>query len=240
MRQLSRSNAYALLGALLSLGAPLGLLATRALLAGRATAALAWDELSSDPWGYLYVTVSTLLAFALFGRALGRQADRFYTLSRTDPLTRLNNRRVFAEQLAQEFERATRYGTPLSVLLVDLDGLKLLNDRFGHRVGDEALKAVASAIQDGCRGADVAARWGGDEFVLLAPNAGPDEALALAERVRLLARGAARGDVAPTVSIGVATLDASRQHASADDLVRGADTALYEAKRAGRNRVVAR
>jgi diguanylate cyclase (GGDEF)-like protein len=234
-----RSSANALVGALLAAGAPLGLLVARATQQGRFTAAWARQEVAAEVSTYAYVGLSTFVAFALFGRALGRQADRLYDLSRTDPLTRLRNRRAIEERLEAEFQRSLRYGAPLSALLVDLDGLKELNDRRGHRVGDQALAALAAAILRGSRLADVTARWGGDEFAILAPSTGRGEALRLAERVRTLAHEEAGSPELITVSIGVATLDAASRFMSPEALIRAADAALYEAKRTGRNRVVA-
>lgn len=230
----SRRAAYTTAGATLALGAPLGLLALRAAR-GRG-GSLGWLalELRSDPWTYLYVTVSTLLAFSLFGFVLGSYADRLVALSTTDPLTGLLNRRALLERLDEELGRASRYAQPLSLLLIDVDQLKLLNDRDGHRAGDEALVSVARALAEGSRAADVAARWGGDEFVVLAPNTGADAAVHLAERVRTLLAGAGRAVV--TISAGVATSSPASPLAAAA-LVQGADAALFEAKRAGRNRV---
>jgi diguanylate cyclase (GGDEF)-like protein len=230
---------HAVAGATLALGAPLGLLVLRALQAGRLSPSWLRREISADPWTYGYITVSTLVVFALFGWALGRQAARLYDLSSSDPLTRLNNRRALHERLDEEFARSLRYGSPLSVLLLDLDGLKQLNDRHGHRRGDEALERVADAIRTGSRAADVAARWGGDEFAILAPNTGRVEAVRLAERVRALAAEGNPPSEAVTVSAGVATFDLTRRLATPNDLIRAADAGLYEAKRNGRNRVVA-
>ena len=132
-----------------------------------------------------------------------------------------------------------RHAIPLSILLVDVDRLKALNDRHGHRVGDEALSRVAAAIRSGSRAMDVAARWGGDEFALLAPDTGREEALHLAERVRALVAGSGERTEAITVSVRVVTLDAFRPVADPEVLMRAADVALYEAKRQGRNRIVA-
>jgi diguanylate cyclase (GGDEF)-like protein len=182
--------------------------------------------------------LSTLAVFALFGLLLGRQADRLYELSSEDPLTGLGNRRRFQARLEEEFARAQRYGAPLSVLVADLDGLKELNDRCGHRIGDEALTRVASAIRTGSRAADFAARWGGDEFALLAPSTGSEDAVRLAERVRSLASEHDSGRERISVSIGVATFDPKSGTDSAEGLMRQADAALYAAKAAGRDRVV--
>lgn len=229
---------YAALGAFLALGGPLGLLVLRAVRARAASPLWLVDEVSCDAATYLYVAVSTMLAFSIFGFALGLQADRLRDLSRTDPLTELLNRRALQERFEEEFARASRHQLSLSVLLVDVDGLKNLNDREGHRQGDAALQETASALRRGSRITDVCARWGGDEFVVLAPETDRDEALHLAERVRLTA-GLSRPE-GLTVSIGVATQDPARPHSSADALMSDADGALYDAKRLGKNRVVAR
>jgi len=229
---------YAALGGFLALGAPLGLLALRAAGARELSSRWLVDEVVGDAATYLYVGVSTFLAFALFGRALGRKADRLWQGARTDTLTGLLNRRALQDRLNEELARAVRHRLPLSVLLVDVDKLKELNDRAGHRTGDLALQETASAVRTGSRIEDVCARWGGDEFVVLAPATGRDEALRLAERIRLTA-GLNRPE-GLTVSIGVVTLDPGRPYSSPDALMSHADAALYEAKALGRNRAVAR
>jgi diguanylate cyclase (GGDEF)-like protein len=224
---------YAVAAAALALGAPAGLMIVR--LAGAApTAAALRAELRGDPSTYAYVTASTMVVFALFGYVLGRQADALVRLSRTDSLTGLGNPRAFEEHLAQETARAARYDEPLSLLAMDLDGLKRINDAHGHRGGDLALQAVARALQRGARGSDLAARVGGDEFALLAPSTTSAAATALAERVRALV--AAEGPDGLSISVGVAT---ARGRDSAPARLReAADGALYEAKRRGRDRVV--
>lgn len=232
----SRAFSGALLGAVLALGGPCGLLALRLLERGEVGLEASLAELRADPTTFLYVTVSTMIAFALFGAARGRDTDRLYEVSSRDPLTRLKNRRAFEERLHEEMTRAARYRVPVSILLVDLDGLKDLNDQSGHRAGDDALVRVASAIRGGSRQTDFAARWGGDEFALLAPNTGREEARQLGERVRELA---AESEAGITVSIGVATFDQDDPLAEPEALLRAADAALYEAKHAGRNRVEA-
>ena len=236
----TRRASYALTAALLAAGAPMGLCVLRSVRAG--TLSLRWmsGEISADPVTYAYLFVSTAVVFSAFGFALGRQADRLAELSSTDGLTGLWNRRHFQERLEEEFARSIRYGAPLSLLLIDLDGLKETNDRLGHRAGDAALRRAAAAIRKGARGSDLAARWGGDEFVLLAPNAGGEEAGLLAERVRALAaeESPSRGTPAVTVSVGVSTTGPGRRLDAPEALVREADAALYDAKRGGRNRVV--
>lgn len=223
-------------GAVLAQGAPGGLWVLDAVRCARSGESLA-ARLAAEVPVYAYVSVSTTLAFASFGWLLGRRAERLRELARTDPLTGLLNRRACEERLEEEAARSERYGLPLSVILVDVDGLKALNDQHGHRCGDAALRHVASALRSGSRQTDIAARWGGDEFVVLAPATSGPEGVELAERIR--AASALLSSPPVTVSIGVATFDPTRRAAAARGLMFEADRALYEAKRLGRNRVVA-
>lgn len=233
---LPRRMLYALIAIGLSAGAPLGLLVVRLAGAEEIDRAALLRELAGDPLTYLYVLLSTLAVFASFGYVIGRQADALVTLSRTDALTGLSNTLAFEERLEQEAARSARYGEPLALLLADVDGLKAINDRHGHRAGDLALQAVARALRGGARQTDLPVRLGGDEFALLAPSTSRPAAVALGERIRSLV--GAQGIDGLTVSLGVATLEPGRALA-ADYLREIADTALYEAKRQGRNRVVA-
>jgi diguanylate cyclase (GGDEF)-like protein/PAS domain S-box-containing protein len=161
-------------------------------------------------------------------------------LAHTDPLTGLHNRRYFMQRLHQEVERVRRSGHALSVLLLDLDRFKSINDTHGHAIGDRVLQRVAEVLADGGRASDVAARLGGEEFALLLPETPIDGALRLAERLRRvvaeqLVRDGHREPVAVTTSVGVATLSPAAP--GADELLRQADMALYQAKRGGRNAV---
>jgi diguanylate cyclase (GGDEF)-like protein len=234
----SRHGAYAAAGAALSLGAPLGLLLLRASQCGEASAAFLQRELLRDSVAYLYVSLSTLVAFAGFGYVLGLQADRLIELSTRDALTGLHNRRALFERLAQELQRARRYAQPISLLLIDVDGLKSLNDRNGHRAGDAALRMVAEAVRSGSRASDLCARWGGDEFAVLAPSTAAEAGMRMAERVRLLVEsGSSPGGSRVTASLGVSTIEPGTAVTEPESFVRAADAALYRAKNAGRNRV---
>jgi diguanylate cyclase (GGDEF)-like protein len=235
--------AYAVAGGLLSLGAPLGLLGVRLARTGRGSGAVslpaAIRELSADAAGYLYVGTSTAVMFGLFGYVVGRHSDRLARLSEADPLTGLANARALFRRLDTELARSRRYREPLSLLILDVDDLKSINDRFGHRVGDEALRNIGDVIRSELRETDLGARWGGDEFAVLAPSTSKEAALALAERIRawIPRRGVARR---LSGSVGVATIDPNtdRELADAAALMRVADAAMYKAKRQGRNRVV--
>jgi len=217
----------------LALGAPIGLCLLRLALDPAAGPTACARSVVSDLPAFLYVTLSTIAVFSGFGYVLGRQVDTLIDLARTDPLTALRNPRAFDERLAEEIARAVRYGTPLSLLVADVDGLKGINDSAGHHAGDAALRAVGEAMRQDARRTDLAARIGGDEFALLAPSTTIDEALSLAERMR---RRVSLQDAPPvTVSVGVAALDQGR--ADAATLRSAADAALYDAKRRGGNRV---
>ena len=178
--------------------------------------------------------------------ATRRELHAAQELARHDELTHLYNRRAMEDILAEETVRAARYGRPLSVLMVDFDHFKDVNDRHGHRAGDGVLREAALLIEGQLRANDKATRYGGEELCLILPETRAEEALALAERLRVAmeervfrvvrADGAAV-ELRVTASIGVATL--GEQSDSAERLVRDADLALYTAKAAGRNRVVA-
>jgi diguanylate cyclase (GGDEF)-like protein len=154
--------------------------------------------------------------------------------SRIDALTGLANRRGLEERLQEEIARAIRYGHPFSMLMIDLDDFKVVNDRFGHAAGDRALESVAAVIQESIRTIDIASRFGGEEFVVLLPETALSGAAVVAERIQ---SGVVAGP-APhpfTVSIGVAEWDSRAP--SRETLLDRADMALYRAKRSGKNRV---
>ncbi|MCW2614300.1 MAG: diguanylate cyclase [Frankiales bacterium] len=172
-------------------------------------------------------------ALALRNAWLLEQVQR---LAATDGLTKIANRRTFESTLEREVARATRSGDHVSLVMIDIDHFKLLNDDHGHPAGDEVLRNVAFALSCECRDFDIAARYGGEEFAVVLPGCGPDEALTIADRLRR-AVALAPAVVPVTASAGVATFPT---HASdADALVRAADDALYESKRSGRDRTTA-
>jgi len=173
-------------------------------------------------------------------RALEEANAKLERLSNTDGMTGIANRRSFDHALEVEWLRAQRSRSPLSLVLLDVDHFKHYNDHYGHLAGDECLRAIAGALSHGGqRETDLAARFGGEEFVVLLPHTGPRGALETARRIRerILALaiphvGAPGGFV--TVSLGVAC-QAPSPHQCSDALVREADAALYRAKQSGRN-----
>lgn len=170
---------------------------------------------------------------------LRQSLKRVEDLAAHDPLTGLLNRRHFSQLLDQLFAETQRYEKDLTCVMIDLDGYKKLNDTYGHQVGDELLVLAARVIQANMRRMDVAARYGGDEFVLLLPHADGEEAAGVAQRIReeYAAASAAllRRPEGVSMSAGVASLLAHRP-AHADQLLAMADAALYRAKESGRNR----
>jgi len=243
-----RRLVYPTVGILLSFALLVGLLALQAWLGHRAP--VPWhiaDELRRQPLVYAYLLVATLAITTPLGWMVGRKEDLLEALSVTDPLTGLANRRRLLAAFADELNRSARYGTPLALLVIDLDRLKEINDRRGHAQGDRALQLVAEALRRSCRATDLAARTGGDEFLVLAVNTTAGEALALAHRVcatvRRLGVAAAERDKpaassAVTVSIGVADLDDVTLPTFVA-LHAAADAALYAAKTAGRDQALA-
>lgn len=162
-------------------------------------------------------------------------------LSSSDPVTGLRTRRFVTDMLALEFLRSGRYGTPLCVLMADLDHFKDVNDRHGHPAGDAVLAGVGELLNGLLRASDVAGRYGGEEMLVLLPQTGAEGGLATAERFRSAVEAAhfeiASGErLTITVSIGVAAHQSGLQ--SPSELVMAADDALYQAKAEGRNRVV--
>jgi len=170
------------------------------------------------------------------------KATQFQLMSITDPLTGLANRRYMEERLAEEINRSKRYGQPLSFLMIDIDDFKLYNDLHGHQGGDLALQMTAQGLKGTLRSADVASRYGGEEFCVLLPQTSLQEAGVIAERMRekieqtpiAHAQAQTRGTV--TISIGVSTLTATVN--AAELIIRSADRALYEAKSKGKNNIV--
>ncbi len=194
----------------------------------------------------LYVAVAMVVAFGFFWMTTSMLVGELEHMASTDPLTRLYNRRVFLKWCEKELLRSRRSGVPFSLLMVDLDHFKRVNDNFGHQTGDEVLCAAVEQMQDSVRGIDVLCRWGGEEFAVLLPNAPREATRIVAERIReniqkvtyRAARTPAQMEEAIhlTVSIGASTYRDLDDGLT--DMIQRADQALYEAKTAGRNRVL--
>ena len=170
---------------------------------------------------------------------LQSEKGKLEELAYTDPLTGLSNRRLFLEEAKRMIEYSRRYGEPLSLLMMDIDNFKNINDEYGHDVGDLTLKKLAEVIKRNIRGSDIAARFGGEEFVVLLPRTDEKGAELVAERIRRdFKKDPVRVDdreITTTVSIGVAEIENGE---NLEELIKKADTALYRAKRTGKDKVV--
>jgi diguanylate cyclase (GGDEF)-like protein len=185
------------------------------------------------------LTVLYLLAGigSFVGREQRRSRDAALRLSAVDALTGLFNRTFFFAALEREIARSERSGRGFCLIMLDLDELKAVNDRHGHHAGDAVLRVVAETVKTGIRRIDVAARYGGDEFVALLPETDPTGGWVLAEKIRLgVADAAIPGiEMRPTVSVGVVSYPTDGR--TADALMLSADRAMYVSKRGGKNRV---
>ncbi len=197
---------------------------------------LEWEQLDTEPSGTRIQFFEVVAGTA--GNALGnvQMFEEMKHLARTDFMTALPNHRFFQSTLSRELSRADRHDHSMSLLIIDLDFLKKVNDRFGHPAGDTVIRCVADTIQSTCREIDFAARYGGDEFVVVLPETDLAGAIQVAERIRL---GIEKTDVGVvgkvTASVGVASYPLNAT--SKEELIRVADQALYLAKDGGRNQV---
>ena len=199
---------------------------------------------SATPGLYNQEHADRLQAFAEHAALAIDNARLFYEvkqLAYTDELTGLYNRRGVTEVGRREFERSNRYDHKLSIVMLDIDHFKLVNDTFGHSVGDRVLELIGERFRMGLRWSDIVGRYGGEEFLILLPEADLTGALVVAERLRTLISGEPyrleEGELNLTVSLGVAMMDSSLTDLEA--LIKRADNALYLAKQAGRDRVMA-
>lgn len=190
------------------------------------TLIFAWNTLVR--FGYLLLVVALLARLRFSYR---KERER----SRLDPLTGLLNVRGFQEIAGVELKRTARLAQPISVIFMDCDDLKGVNDRHGHAAGDDLLQAIARCIRAHIREYDIAGRLGGDEFAVILPGTGLEEAQKAAERISAEVARASDGRWAVTLSAGVVTFHLPP--GTVDDLLNPADALLYKAKAAGKNRI---
>jgi two-component system, cell cycle response regulator len=222
-------------------GAPLIVIAPAEARPVRMAALRLGAEVVADPWddeelrARMQRTFSTRQALA----ALASQVAELQKLSMLDGLTLLHNHRSFQERLREEFRAAQRYDDALSLILVDLDHFKNVNDTWGHLTGDDVLRRVARVLQQSVRETDIVARYGGEEFAVLLPRTPLTGAITVAERIwkELGAlRAGSDGRLRVTASLGISCFP-HRGVFSPEQLLLTADEALYRAKREGRNRI---
>jgi diguanylate cyclase (GGDEF)-like protein len=198
----------------------------------RGECSLDWMDEAASPGKFL-TRVRAMLRVA-------SDAHQDPSAAKRDQLTKVYNRRYFDERLEMEIERARRYGRKISCVMVDIDEFKQVNATYGHQTGDSVLKILADVLLSSTRTSDIVSRYGGEEFVVMLPEAGDDEAAVVAERLRRAFEEYgvcfAEGDAVVTISCGVATYP---DHASdSATLLRMADSAVFRAKSEGRNRCV--
>lgn len=225
------------------------LIAAGAAMAGAVLTTLStWGFIPHNAWTFRAVEIgmlvdATLLALALAYQFRVGQEDKLRAeqLAQLDPLTGLNNRRAFYDMTGPLWSNAVRHEHPASVMLLDIDHFKLINDAHGHAHGDAVLKTLARALGQSVRQGDVLARWGGEEFIVFLPETTLHEATVLAERLRAAIAGVRvsheTGATIATASVGVAQRDEG--DITLDALIASADECLYQAKQQGRNRVAA-
>lgn len=186
----------------------------------------------------LILNVAEFISLSLSNALLFEKVEK---LSVTDSLTGLFNRQLMQKVLANEFARSKRYGSPLSLVMVDVDHFKKVNDTYGHQKGDEVLKTLADVLKGFCRSHDVPVRYGGEEFLLILPQTPLQGALHIAERIRQTVAKTPfyhnGKKLQVTVSCGLAALDKATME-TPERLIGAADQALYKAKETGRNKVV--
>lgn len=235
-------------GFLLGLGSPVGAFFLRYWLADPLLKSV-WmrHELDYNFVFYAYMAVGTVTAFVIFGSVLGLRSeaqrvhnrilsarvDELHLKSVTDGLTGTYTHGYLHEVLELEIQHAVTEKLPLSIMVVDIDDFKAVNDSHGHLFGDRVIKETAETLAASVRADDIIGRYGGDEFVVIMPGSDAPTALHVAGRVRA---GIAKNGFHATVSIGVATLDEARAE-SPSDLFHRADMNLYQAKHDGKNRV---
>lgn len=181
-------------------------------------------------------SVADIIATAIQNANYFEQAK---ALANVDGLTGAYNRRFFESKLAEELERASRYGKQLAVVMLDIDHFKRLNDEFGHLLGDEVLRQVSALFRAQLRKLDFVCRYGGEEFVLLLPETSGEDALAVAEKVRRAIEAHAFPGVPRPVTVSIGVAECPTHGLTRDEVVKAADSALYASKQGGRNRVTA-
>lgn len=181
----------------------------------------------------------TIFKFLAGGNIESAYHEEIYRLTTVDGLTQIFNKRYFTETVDRELSRSNRYGRNLTLIMIDIDHFKRINDSAGHLAGDHVLKQLASTVKTRIRREDVFARYGGEEFAILLPEVNLKGANLTAEKIRKVVEKTPfrfdEEDIPVTVSLGVA--QASKDTTEASALIRAADEKLYEAKRAGRNRI---
>lgn len=243
-----------ILGVLLGLGAPVGAVLFKWFFSSGPSSAQISSEIYNHFYYYFYMALVTPFVFAVFGYYLGvksdenqnqkefirQQRDFLETQSMTDDITGFYNHRHLLEEIEKELERSRRHKHVLSALMVDVDNFKSVNDTYGHPTGDRVLREVAQVLAVSIRKIDIVGRYGGDEFVVILPEAGADSAETVANRVlenmRTHRFQSKLDPIQVTVSVGVATFS-DLTSVSVDDFIERVDQVMFGAKSMGKDRV---
>lgn len=191
----------------------------------------------------IQISSATVFKFALQGKTENIFHKELYKMAVKDPVTNIYNKRFFIERLNEEFSHSKRSKAGLSLLMIDIDFFKKVNDTYGHLAGDMILQQLAQIFKQMVRNEDILARYGGEEFSVILRGTAKDGAVLLAERIRK--RIASKpfvfegNEIPITISVGVASLDEGREHTNYEDLIKDADEKLYISKQQGRNRTTA-
>lgn len=190
----------------------------------------------SIPYWNMSVRLGTFLVITFLLSALKRALENEKELARTDSLTGIANRRYLIELASAEINRAGRYRHPFTVVHIDLDNFKTVNDRFGHNVGDALLRLVVSTIRNSIRATDIVARFGGDEFIILLPETGPESAGVITDKIQKISLDLLQKNQWPvTLSLGVATF--IQPPSTVDEMLKISDGLMYAAKNSGKNKI---
>jgi len=190
----------------------------------------------------LFGIITTLLLLGLIyffmARLIKRLNEARQTIEKiaiTDALTELFNRRHIMLRFEEEFEKFKRLKMNVSCIMIDIDNFKAINDSYGHHIGDQVLKVISARMRDTLRAYDILGRYGGEEFLIILPDTGLEDARSLAERIRIRVKEETVNNAAVTLSLGVVCVQESDR--SVDDIIRRADENLYKAKKSGRDRI---
>ncbi len=243
-------------GALLGLGAPVGSLFFRVVISGDVSLDRIMQEIVTHSYYYIYMALLTPLAFGLFGWHLGSLNDKIHaqkksleslmgvleTQSMTDDVTGLYNHRHLLGEIEREVERSKRHSHILSGIMVDVDGFKEINDAYGHLTGDYVLREVALVLNESIRKIDIIGRYGGDEFVIILPEAKLEAAEVISERILQNIRQrrfkTKRDYISLTVSVGLFSFE-DASNLDKTQFIEKIDQAMFQAKSLGKNRVFA-
>jgi diguanylate cyclase (GGDEF)-like protein len=205
-------------------------------IADEASSSFSLSNTTLHYWN-LFVEFLFLLIMSLLFSALRRNLDSEKTRASTDPLTRALNRRAFFEIAEYELNRSRRYEHPTTMAYIDLDNFKVINDRFGHAIGDKLLITVSETISSHIRSTDILSRFGGDEFVILLPETPGDAAATFLKKIHdQLSQAMTANNWEVSFSIGAVTYN--RPPPSLDEIIKKADMLMYEVKRSGKNRLL--